>query len=103
MGKKHPRHVVTIYGEKLPFTQDNMGYYSAINDTIESVSQERQTPLIFSSRLNEKGDALADVIAMTREDAEALAQRLRDLGKYERVDIESQEIDISKFMPGYNG
>lgn len=101
MGKMHERHVLTVYGRK-PGLMDEPEYYMDISRIAEEVVEESEEPLFFTPMLNRPGDRIAEMVTPTRETAEEIQKRLKDLGRYERVEIESQEIDTSAFMPpGY--
>ena len=103
MGKKHARHVVTVYGRK-PNLAAEPEYYSAINIVAQEVSNQTGDPVFFKPRLLEPGNAVADLVSPTRETAEEVAKKLKHLGKYERVEIESSVVDLGNFRPpNYRG
>ncbi|MBI4149847.1 hypothetical protein HY488_00425 [Candidatus Woesearchaeota archaeon] len=95
----HIRYVVTVYGERKPFFT-NMDYYNTIPVTAMDFAEERGVPIHLLSRLKDPGNALMDIVASEQPFAEDLAAKLREMKKYERVEVKQETIDFSILRAG---
>jgi len=89
----HERYVVTVHGEKPPY-YGNEEYYHAISDVATQLSQERGVPMVFYPRMKEEGTAIIDIVSPTEKFANELGDIIRNLGKFEHVEVRNGTVDL---------
>ena len=93
----HERHIVTVYGAKPPYDA-NRAYYDNISKTAMQFSNTQRVALVFATRLRENNSALMDIILPQKDLAEQLAQQIRDLKKYEKVEVHTDRVDLDDLV-----
>lgn len=88
----HERYIVTVHGDKPPYPE-NRDYYDPLAETAFRLAEERGVPISLNPLLMGKGSALIDIVSPSEEFSHYLADELRKLQKYQRVEVRKEPVD----------